>query len=53
MVLRIPGEGRWECARRSLDAQRYRGDVLYCDPTNGTTSQGDIYLYGPGSTFNP
>ena len=44
---------QWECARRSLDAQHYQGDVLYYDPTNGTTSQGDIYLYGPGSAFNP
>lgn len=31
----------------------YHGDTLYYDPTNGTTSQGDLYVYGSGNEINP
>ncbi len=31
----------------------FLGDVYYYDTTNGLISQGDLYVYGPGSVFNP
>ena len=31
----------------------YSGNTLYYDPTNGSMSQGDIIMYGPGNAFNP
>ena len=31
----------------------WRGDTVYYDPSNGSLSQGDIYVYGPGNVTNP
>ena len=55
-----PGPDRfWEFDRGGAGHDRvyahwkYDGDVLYYDPSNGSRSQGDLYAYGPGFTYNP
>lgn len=44
----------WEWDRRdNYPDGRYVGDALYYDGTNGTVSQGDMIVYGPGNVYNP
>ncbi|MBI1390988.1 MAG: prepilin-type N-terminal cleavage/methylation domain-containing protein [bacterium] len=45
----------WEWDRPAVSEQivSYAGDVLYYDASNGAVSQGDLYMYGPGNTYNP
>jgi prepilin-type N-terminal cleavage/methylation domain-containing protein len=31
----------------------FYGDVVYYDASNGSRSQGDVYVYGPGNVTNP
>jgi prepilin-type N-terminal cleavage/methylation domain-containing protein len=53
VLISVGPDGDWECARKVLDPENYGGDTLYYDSTNGTLANGDIYLYGPGGSFNP
>ena len=32
---------------------QWSGDVVYYDPSNGTKSYGDLFVYGPGNAINP
>lgn len=43
----------WEWDRLNRGDPLFAGDVLYYDPSNGTISQGDLYMFGPGNAFNP
>ena len=58
-LLVSPGPDLWvEFLRESRDWAEgsplpYSGDTVYYDPTNGSRSQGDIIMYGPGNAFNP
>jgi len=33
--------------------REYVGDVLYYDPSNGAISNGDLFMFGPGNSYNP
>jgi type II secretion system protein G len=58
-LLASPGPDLWVEFLRDSDAWAdasplpYSGDTVYYDPTNGSMSQGDIIMYGPGNAFNP
>lgn len=45
---------RWEYDRFNIFPDGfYYGDALYYDPTNGTVSIGDVFVFGPGNVYNP
>ena len=58
-LLVTPGPDLWlEFMRHGVESSKpspvpYWGDTLYYDPTNGSQSQGDLIMYGPGNAFNP
>lgn len=43
----------WDRPANSAYVGTFAGDVLYYDTSNGLTSQGDLYMYGPGNIYNP
>lgn len=43
----------WEWDRANRGDPLFAGDVLYYEPSNGLRSQGDLYMFGPGNTYNP
>ncbi|MCP4583838.1 MAG: prepilin-type N-terminal cleavage/methylation domain-containing protein [candidate division Zixibacteria bacterium] len=51
-----PGPDKcWEWDRPYFmpQSQYYVGDTLYYEPSNGIMSNGDIYIFGPGNSYNP
>jgi len=51
-----PGPDRWWEWDRPANAEQiknFAGDVLYYEASNGIVSTGDLYMYGPGSVYNP
>lgn len=43
----------WEWDRFNRGDEKFAGDVLYYEPSNGMISQGDLYMFGPGNAYNP